>query len=248
MKDIESPVLENRYIGEKTYRLILRTDLEGIHIKPGQFLMLKVGFGSDPLLRRAFAVAEVDGGDISVFYDVIGRGTYYLSKLKAGDTVKVLLPLGRGSFPLDGNEHVLIGGGIGIAGLTLLGRELKKRGKKITFVYGAKSREFLTLKDYLFENFEEVILFTEDGSEGNKGYVTDILKDLKGGETIHACGPKPMLLAFKKFASRFKIFLSLEAPMACGWGVCLGCVVKKGKKYVRTCYEGPVFEASEVDL
>ncbi len=248
MKDIESYVIENTFVGGKTYKLTIGVDGSHFAVKPGQFLMIRPSTGCDPLLRRAFAIADFDNDKLSIFYDVVGKGTRILSGCKKGDKINVLLPLGKGYFPTKGEEHVIIGGGIGIAGLILLGKELLKQGKKITIVYGAKSKEFLSMVRYIRENFENVVIFTEDGSEGFKGLVTDVIRDLKGSEIIHACGPKPMLRALNKLAEEFKIFLSLETPMACGWGVCLGCVVKGRKGFVRTCYEGPVFEASEVEL
>ena len=249
IKDIEARVLTNTYIGANTFRMELDTgmDLTG-EIKPGQFLMIKtINSSDDPLLRRAFAVADTEGSKITIFYDIVGRGTRLLSLFKTGDKVKVLFPLGKGTFPLNYKENVLIGGGIGMAGLTLLGKELLKRGNKVTVVYGVKARSMLSMEGFLRELFEDVYIFTEDGSAGEKGYATDILNKLTGKEVIHACGPIPMLRSLYNMGHKFKVFLSFETPMACGWGVCLGCVIKgKDNSFLRVCKEGPVFEKEQV--
>ncbi len=247
IKDIEAPVLTNTRIGVNTFKMEIDTEIDlSREIKPGQFLMIKtVNFSDDPLLRRAFAIADVEGSKITLFYDVVGRGTKLLSLFKTGDKVKILLPLGKGTFPLSYEENVLIGGGIGMAGLTLLGKELLKRGKKVTVVYGAKTKRLLSMESFLRNLFEDVYIFTEDGSAGEKGYATDILNELTGKEVIHACGPMPMLKSL--YNSRHKIFMSFESPMACGWGVCLGCVIKdKNNNFLRVCKEGPVFEKEKV--
>ncbi len=249
IKDIEALIIANTQVGINTFKMEIdvETDLCG-NIKPGQFLMIKtVNFSDDPLLRRALAIADVEESRITLFYDVVGRGTKLLSLFKAGDKIKILFPLGNGTFPLSYEENVLIGGGIGMAGLTLLGKELLKRGKKVTVVYGAKTKKLLSMESFLRDIFKDVYIFTEDGSAGEKGYATDILNELTGKEVIHACGPMPMLKSLYNRGNRFKIFMSFESPMACGWGVCLGCVIKdKNHNFLRVCKEGPVFEKEQV--
>ena len=249
IKDIEVPVLTNTKIGTNTFKIELDTgaDLSG-KIKPGQFLMIRtINPSDDPLIRRAFAIADVEGGKITLFYDVVGKGTKILSLVKPGEKVKILFPLGNGTFPLNYKENVLIGGGIGMAGLTLLGKELTKRGNKVTVVYGAKTKSMLSMERFLKDLFKDVYIFTEDGSAGKKGYATDILSELTGKEVIHACGPIPMLKSLYNMGHGFKIFMSFESPMACGWGVCLGCVIKsKDNSFLRVCKEGPVFEKEQV--
>lgn len=251
IKDLIATVLSNTHIKANTFRMEIDTETDlSEEIKPGQFLMIKpLNLFEDPLLRRAFAIADAERNKITLFYDVVGRGTLILSSLKRGDKVKVLLPLGKGTFPLNYKDNILIGGGIGMAGLTLLGKELLKRGNKVTVVYGAKNKDYLSMESFLKEFFEDVHIFTEDGSAGKKGYATDILSELKGDEIIHACGPMPMLKSLYDRGENFKIFMSFEAPMACGWGVCLGCVIKdKSNNFVRVCKEGPVFDKDRVTI
>ncbi len=249
MVDFEALVLENRFVSGRLWQLHLHAPPLTDTVRGGQFLMIEVSPTYDPLGRRAFAVADVRGENLLVFYEVVGRGTRLMTRLRTGDRVKVLGPLGRGLFPSEGDRHLLIGGGVGLAGLTLHGKQLKSRGKEVIFLYGARSAEHLGMEGWLREEGFDYILFTEDGSRGRKGLVIDALREFDGSWVVSACGPKPMLRALvERFPDR-KLYLSLENTMGCGWGVCLGCVVRSGQgDYVRVCYEGPVFRAGEVIL
>lgn len=218
-------------------------------VKGGHFVMIEVSPTYDPMGRRAFAIGDVRGDEILIFYDVVGRGTYLLSTMKKGDKVRVFGPLGKRLFSYEGEKHLLIGGGVGLAGLSLYGKELRAMGKEVVFVYGARSAEHLGMLDWLRDESFEYVIFTDDGSAGRKGLVTDILREFDREWVVSACGPKPMLKALSKLSQEtgHRVFMSLEERMACGWGVCLGCVVKNPQgAYQRVCYEGPVFEASEV--
>jgi dihydroorotate dehydrogenase electron transfer subunit len=218
-------------------------------IKPGHFVMLKGWSGLDPMGRRAFAIADKKEDRISIYYQVVGRGTALMARLREGDSVEILGPLGNRLFRLDGQKHLLLGGGIGMPGLSLLAKELKALGKEVFVCYGARSSSLLVMKEWLKENAIEHKLFTDDGSEGQRGSVLQALKDFDTSWVVHACGPKKMLKALKEMAEGREVYLSLEADMACGWGVCLGCVVpSKDGKFLRVCYEGPVFPAEEVVL
>ena len=232
---------------------------------PGQFVM--VGTKSDSrLLRRPISICEADRekGTIRLVYRAVGYGTKELSEAKSGDSFDLLGPIGTG-FPLDAAQDkkqiILTGGGIGAPPLLQLARALRRTGigkDSITAVLGYRS-----MKSGLFLNEEfsaevNVILSTDDGSVGTSGTVVDALKerDLKP-DIIYACGPLPMLKAVKDFAadSFIPAFISLEERMACGMGVCLGCMVKTSGRdshshvnNARICTEGPVFNAEEVVL
>ena len=218
-------------------------------IKGGHFVMLEVSKTYDPMGRRAFAVGDVRGEEIWIFYDVVGRGTELMSRMKEGNSVRVFAPLGKRLFSYEGDKHLLIGGGVGLAGLSLYGKELRDMGKEVVFVYGARSAEHLGMSEWIKEEGFDHLLFTDDGSVGRKGLVTEVLKEFGKDWVVSACGPKPMLRAVSKLSQEtgHEVFLSLEERMACGWGVCLGCVVKDPQGgYKRVCYEGPVFNAREV--
>ena len=246
MKDILALVEENTHIAGRLYLLKVLAPEIAKDIKAGHFVMVKVSNSLDPMGRRAFAVADVRGDSLLIFYDLVGRGTKILSELKKGERLWILGPLGKGLFSYEGDRHLLLGGGVGLAGLTLLGKELRNMGKKVLFVYAGRSKEHLGMEDWLKEEGFDYILYTEDGSKGKKGLITDVLKEFDTSWIVHACGPKAMLRALKKMKTGHRMYFSLESRMACGWGVCLGCVVQTKEGYKRVCYEGPVFSSEEV--
>ncbi len=248
MKDLVCKVIKNQKVGPYTYLMELEFPYTE-ELKPGHFLMIRAWDGLDPLSRRAFAVADKRKNSVSIYYDVVGRGTGLMAKLKEGDSIRVLGPLGKKLFPMEGQKHLLLGGGIGLSGLSLLARELKNLGKDVFVCYGARNSEGLSMKGWLEESGLSYRIFTDDGSEGEKGSVLNALKDFGKDWVVHACGPMGMLKALQRMSEGRKVYLSLEAPMACGWGVCLGCVVRsKEGKFLRVCFDGPVFEAGEVML
>ena len=199
--------------------------------KPGQFVSLYCKEGSQ-LLPRPISICEIDRENetLRLVYRVVGKGTKEFSKMNAGDTIRVMGPLGNG-FTLEGKKAILIGGGIGIPPMFL--------------------------KDE-FTSYGKVIVSTEDGSVGTKGNVIDAIreKDVQG-DIIFACGPTPMLRGVKAYAQEkgLKAQLSLEEKMACGIGACLACVCQSKEvdshthvKNKRICKDGPVFYAEEVEL
>ena len=250
LRDLELEIIENRFISGRLYKLVLKFPEKDIElIKPGHFAMIKPSETYDPLGRRAFAFADFENGNAVFYYDVYGRGTKLLSKRKPGEKLKVFYPLGKKLFSYDGDKHLLIGGGVGLAGLTLLAKHLRKLGKEVFIVYGARGKEHLGMLEWLEREKFNYEVFTDDGSYGRKGYATEILKEFPKNWIVHACGPKPMLKAIKRMNTGHKVYFSLEERMACGWGVCLGCVVKTAGGYMkRVCYEGPVMEMKEVVL
>ncbi|MCX8076018.1 MAG: dihydroorotate dehydrogenase electron transfer subunit [Aquificaceae bacterium] len=238
-------VLENKPLSKRLYLMVVDAPDIGEKVKAGQFVMLKVSEGLDPMGRRAFAVADVRDSSLLIFYELVGRGTFLLSRLKGGEGISLFGPLGKGLFNLEGNKHLLLGGGVGLAGLTLLGKKLRDEGKKVLFVYGGRTEEHLGMEGWLWEEGFEYILYTEDGSKGRKGLITEALKEFDTSWKVHACGPKGMLRTLKSMKTGHDMYFSFESRMACGWGVCLGCVVKTAEGYKRVCYEGPVFRAEE---
>lgn len=220
--------------------------------KPGQFVSLYSKDGSK-LLPRPISVCEIDkeNGTLRLVFRVVGAGTLEFSKLKVGDTLDVMGPLGNG-FTLEGKKAILIGGGIGIPPMLQLAKELNIE-KQIVLGY----------RDELFLNEEfnmhgNVYISTEDGSAGTKGNVIDAIKEHNlEADIIFACGPTPMLRGVKAYAMEHGIRaqLSMEERMACGVGACFGCVCKSTEKdhhsnvnNKRICKDGPVFYAEEVEL
>jgi len=219
-------------------------------IKPGHFVMIKPNDSFDPLNRRAFAIADVEEDAIYIYYDVVGKGTAVMSTLRKGEFVDVLMPLGNGLFEASRDKlNVVLAGGIGISGVSLFCRLLKEKNLNFKVYYGARSKEYLVMLDWFSKYSIPIEVYTDDGSFGKKGFVTDALKNIDSAN-IYACGPSPMLKAVQNISKQkgFDAYLSLENPMACGYGVCLGCVVKTSDGYVRTCVEGPVFKSDEIIL
>jgi len=241
------------------YRLVLKASQMAKEAKPGQFAMLWPTKSQEPLLGRPISLHGIDQkkGEVSFLYQTVGRGTALLANLEAGNEIGILGPLGNG-FTLQSNAKkvVLVAGGIGIAPLLPLAAALKNEGKKVELLFGAAKCDFLVGMDAFADLGCAVAVATVDGSLGQKGLATDLLKDSLAKERpghIYACGPKPMLKAVAEIATESGIpcQISLEERMGCGFGVCMGCVChqkdENGKeKLARVCKEGPVFEADEV--
>jgi dihydroorotate dehydrogenase electron transfer subunit len=220
--------------------------------RAGQFISLYCNEGSR-LLPRPISICEIDreNGTLRLVYRVLGKGTEEFSKMKEGDTITVMGPLGNGFTP-EGSKALIIGGGIGIPPMLELAKTLDCE-KDIVLGY----RDVLFLNEEL-EAYGNVYVSTEDGSVGTKGNVIDaILEHNLDADIIYACGPTPMLRGVKEYAQKHGITaqLSMEERMACGIGACLACVCKTNEKdhhsnvnNKRICKDGPVFYATEVEL
>ena len=242
-------VVENRHLKGNDYLLTVKSDGETVkRIKPGQFAMVQVRkkLQFDPLLRRPLGIFNVEEDRVSFIYRVYGRGTKLLSQIEPGEEIEVLMPLGNW-IPDTKDNYLFIAGGIGIGGLFLAAKEFKERGKNVLLLYGERSKETLSALEFIEEYGINFKVYTEDGSFGEKGFVTKELHLFKDFTWV-ACGPTPMLRAVKEIAKEngAECFLSLDRRMACGVGACLGCTVRTTKGYKRCCVEGPIFPAEEV--
>lgn len=235
--------------------------------RAGQFVMIGVPDINEMLIRRPFSVARIAPEDqldeaqsFDLLYKVVGRCTGTFSRLPVGAEAAVLGPLGRGfRVPEDKDtELIFVAGGIGNAPFPLFQQQLRG-SHETTMIFGGRSQADLTLLDWFESNCSNVIAVTEDGSIGRTGRVTGPLAehlDSSKKQAVFACGPHPMLKAVGELCIERGVAcqLALEETMACGFGVCLGCVVEARdpatdfEKYVRVCTEGPVFEAREVVL
>jgi dihydroorotate dehydrogenase electron transfer subunit len=224
--------------------------------EPGQFYMLRGDWGADPLLGRPISILgeDVEDGTVRFLIKEVGEGTRRLCALEPGAAVFGLGPLGR-PFPLPerGAAPVaLVGGGVGVPPMIYLAGRLRERDLPFRFFQGARTASDLLCLDDLAGAGVDPVLTTEDGGLGLRGLVTEPLAGRLGElSAVYACGPEGMLKAVQALcAGRVPSFLSLEARMGCGYGVCLGCVVpveRGGKKsYERVCAEGPVFEGEVV--
>jgi dihydroorotate dehydrogenase electron transfer subunit len=252
MDDIEAKIIENRNIVSNYFLLKLKLAKPMGEIKPGQFVMLKVPDG-DVFLRRPFSIYDHSKDTITIMYRVVGKGTQSLCQAGKKEKVFVLGPLGNGFTLIKRDAYVVIAGGIGIAGVHLL---IKSLNDKARVFYGTSGKEELAaIKDIM--SFNPVIA-TLDGSQGFKGDVIALFqKQVKsfGGKDmeIFTCGPEGMVKSLRKSMGKLKIpcQVLVEERMACGLGLCFGCVVKtvdEKEPYKRTCKEGPVFDLWQISL
>ena len=215
-------------------------------ILPGQFVQALVKESPATFLRRPISVHDVDESEnsISMLIQVAGKGTESLSRLKPGDTLNLVYPLGNSfTMPSPGEKVLLTGGGCGMAPLLYLGRKIRERGVEPVFALGFRNRERVLEHDE-FKKLGPIHISTEDGSMGYKGFVTDlpVFREFTW-DKVYSCGPEPMMKVVAAKCSSRNIFceVSLENLMACGIGVCLCCVVETTGGNVCSCTEGPVF-------
>jgi dihydroorotate dehydrogenase electron transfer subunit len=221
---------------------------------PGQFVEVRVDGSPTTFLRRPISINFVDNqqNELWLMVAMVGDGTKALGKLQKGDKLNCVLPLGNGfSFQSDGiasHKALLVGGGVGVAPLLYLGAQMKEQGMEPTFLLGARTASDLLMLDE-FKKYGRVCVTTEDGSEGEKGFVTNhSLLQQEHFDMIYTCGPTPMMKAVARYAKEKGIACeaSLENLMACGLGACLCCVEKTTEGNLCVCKDGPVFNINRL--
>jgi dihydroorotate dehydrogenase electron transfer subunit len=264
--DIDAVVSSNTRLSDDYSVVTLAAPEIASLARPGQFVMVKPSRGSDPLLRRPFSIFERlrdSGGTLtglSILNKRVGVGTGLLYEVEPGARVSCLGPLGQPFEPVEpGTEAWMVAGGVGLAPFVTLAEALRERGTSTTLFYGARRASEL----YYVELFERlgvrVVLTTEDGSRGTRGFVTGPLEEAltalprERAVRLYTCGPTPMMraVAERAAAHRRRCDVSLEQVMGCGLGGCYSCVVlaRDGKgdpHFTRSCVEGPVFDASRI--
>jgi len=248
-------IVSNERDTDLYFRLVVLAPQIAPLVQPGQFAHVRILPMKAALLRRPFSIFQVSGSNLSILYKTIGRGTEMLSRMRPGEELSMIGPLGHGfTLPvLAGETPLLVAGGYGMAALYLLAQRSPQKG--IVFVGGRRRVDILCEEEFRALDWE-VRVTTEDGSQGEKGLVTQrLLGELKSrapGRKLFACGPTPMLKAVGQLAAAFNLpaELSLDEHMGCGIGVCLTCVVPikadGGWEYQRTCTEGPVFDSRQI--
>lgn len=240
------------HVHERYVLLRLTDDKPLPEMVPGQFVEVRVDGSPATFLRRPISVNFVDreANELWLLVAAVGDGTRRLAALKTGDMLNCVLPLGNGfTLPQMPDERLLlVGGGVGVAPLLYMGAEMKKRGCEPTFLLGARTSKDLLMLDE-FRRYGRVFVTTEDGSEGERGFVTN--HSLLGQEQftrIATCGPKPMMVAVSRLADKLGVACeaSLENLMACGLGACLCCVEKTTEGNLCVCKEGPVFDTKRL--
>jgi dihydroorotate dehydrogenase electron transfer subunit len=244
-------IVENKHLNKDFFILELASPDNLPEIFPGQFVQIRVDGSPETFLRRPVSFYDVDyrKNTFRLLIQVVGKGTDVLSRLVPGEILNLIYPLGNAfTMPSADENCLLVGGGVGIAPLYYFAKLINKAGSRPDLLLGFRNRERIIEYDE-FRNLGTVYLTTEDGSEGEKGFVTDhsILREKKY-DRIFCCGPDPMMKAVARYAKSNNISceVSLENLMACGFGICLCCIVDTTKGNICTCTEGPVFNINDL--
>lgn len=270
------PIVEHRKVAPGHYVLTLRSPRIASTAQPGQFVQILCSDACDPLLPRPFSFLTAAKPDFSVLYHVVGKGTRLLSRLERGDRVWVTGPLGHG-FHSDLRQRadrvietvILVGGGVGIPPLYHAAQELCRPGtpirrENVRVLLGARTKDYLLCEKEFAKLRVPLRVATDDGSRGRKGFVTSLLEDLLKKTNpirtrVMTCGPTPMLKAVSALAAAYRTpcEVSVEVPMACGFGACIGCAIKvkatpsedtpgPDYRFAIACREGPVFQGEDL--
>ncbi len=227
-------ILNQEEIASKIYNMVLDAPEIANTASPGQFVHIQC---PDGFLRRPISICDCLDGKLRIIYRAEGKGTQSLSRLKSGDSISLLGPLGHGFTPVSGRT-IVIGGGLGVFPLLYLSKQLENP----IVLLGFSSQNIVCLD----QDFLHPRIFTDDGTFGEKGFVTEgLLEEIKKEKPvmIYACGPTPMLDRVEMIAKEHRIDyeVSLEERMGCGVGACLVCNCERDGKYRRVCKDGPVF-------
>ena len=275
---MKQKILSNEEIAPGIFRMTVSVWEDAREACPGQFIHIRCSSFNDPLLRRPLSIHELTTEMAGVLYRVVGKGTSLLSKRKRGEALDVIGPLGCGFRTKPAGEPVVIAaGGMGVAPLLFLAQSLMNvdghmgakqappqngraslplQRRDVRVLIGAKTREFVLCEEEFRKLGCSVEVATDDGSYGQKGYVSSLFEESIGKKKpgqVFACGPNAMLKEIAIVSARRAVEcqVSLENQMGCGVGVCLGCVIKTKEGdgisgYRRVCRDGPVFDAQTV--
>lgn len=247
-KILDFTVTGNKMLNESMFLLSLQSpDIP--EIRPGQFVNVKVEGSPTTFLRRPISVHNVDPakGLLYLLVKIAGAATRKLSALKEGEKLNIILPLGNSFSIPEKGDCLLVGGGVGIAPMLHLAREMNARGIRPVLLIGVRSEKDIVLKE-AFSQYAELYYTTEDGSYGEKGYPTQHSVLKRKFDHIYCCGPEMMMKAVARYAYDHNIDceVSLENTMACGIGACLCCVTDTRNGHKCVCSEGPVFNIKEL--
>lgn len=251
MEQVLATIISNSEVMPGVYLIWLESPPIASTAQPGQFVMVRCGEDAEHPLRRPLSIHRLDNNKLAFLFTVIGEGTHWLAQCQAGNNIDLLGPLGNGySIQLSSRNLLLVAGGIGIAPLCFLAQEALEQGCSVTLLHGARIRGHLC-PEHLLPPGLEFSFFTEDGSAGRKGMITDFLSDFADrADQIFACGPMPMYrdMVLRKQELRLKekpVQISLEVRMGCGLGVCYGCTVRTKNGLKQVCQDGPIFDLDD---
>lgn len=262
VKQLNVEVREIKQIQEDLFLISFFSPHIAKTAKPGNFIHVKI---ESVILRRPLSIHKILKDEIFIFFKVKGRGTLALSKIRKGEPLDIIGPLGQGfnlpKYRKDTKtQNILIAGGIGVAPILFLAQKLNELEKgrpdiKNSILLGAGNKNDILYEDYFKKIGHKVYVATDDGSKGLKGFVTDILKDilagikLKEAVNVYACGPKGMFFEMSKILKDYpevNCQVSFEQFMGCGLGICCGCSIETKDGYKKVCKDGPVFNIRDV--
>ena len=234
-------VLENAPLTPLVWKMRLSADTSAI-TAPGQFVNIRL---PGLYLRRPISICDWDEESLTLIYKVVGKGTDAMTRIKPPHRLDLLVGLGNGyDTTKSGQKPLLLGGGVGVPPLYGLCKALLGEGKDVTVILGFNAKEELFYEEEFKALGAKVFVTTVDGSYGEKGFVTDVMKNLDYTYS-YTCGPGPMFRAIEKTAVTSGQF-SFEARMGCGFGACMGCSMETKSGAKRVCKDGPVFEREEI--
>lgn len=256
-------VLWNKRLGSSYYKIGLNCGTDLFAAKPGQFVMIRLTSGIKPFLRRPFSVHGItgtkdDGRCIEILYEAVGEFTGRLLEIKAGEWLDIMGPLGKGFTLTENYSRIfIVAGGIGVAPMLFLGSYLIEKkhvdSLRIKVFIGARTKECILCRDDFYNLGLDVIVATDDGSEGNPCFITSSVEAAlteSRPEIIFACGPLEMLKSVAGIAHVYGVpcQVSMESVMACGIGACLGCALEGNdeSRYLHVCKDGPVFDTRDI--
>ena len=243
-KNYITPIISNRCVVDNVYKLVVA--IENISARAGQFVQLKLP-SDEFTLRRPLGIASIDQNRLTMFYRLVGRGTQFLSTLRADTQLELIAPLGNG-FSIDHAKILLVGGGLGLAPLIFAARQ----STDADVLIGGKNRsEAEVWRDEFDGAVSDMFIATDDGSLGFGGFLTDLLPNVlssKHYDALLVCGPPIMMRRTAELARERDIscFVSLESRMGCGLGACLSCSIDTRNGRKKICKDGPIFDANEV--
>mgnify|MGYP005950763889 FL=1 len=257
MKELVVKVIENEPLVAGVYKMKFSLPEKTEGLACGRFVNISTGDGGH-LLRRPIAICEYTSDTVTICYQLKGEGTHVLSRVRPGDMLSCVLPLGNG-FALRKEEKrvALIGGGVGVFPMVSVLKEYAGSGKDFSSYIGFRNKEAVCMEEVFRSLSSRCSIVTDDGSYGEKSNaVASFFKDYEEAkpDVVLSCGPVPMLRALKSGLQERNLhvpcFVSLEERMGCGIGACLVCVCHKkgGAENVRVCKDGPVFEIGEVEF
>lgn len=245
-------LIENTQLNHDNFKLTLQSEIVLPIINPGQFVNVEISKSPEIFLRRPFSVLDVDHKNktFSLLVKILGRGSKVLTTYSKGDRISVIYPLGTGfSIPAPDERVLLIGGGSGVAPMLFLSKVCGLKPEQVHVILGARSeKDHVSISDW--QSYANYYFTTEDGSLGEKGFVTHhpVFAEMGSFDKVYACGPDLMMKAVAREAAAKGVFceVSLENMMACGFGVCLCCVEKTTEGNKCVCTDGPVFNINRL--